>query len=81
MPGPTAQKNQPLQSAAVGDLGLGDALNQQLQDALEESKKKMLSKGVMATPNLTGLNGLGGSMAVQQLYGQDMKGVGSMSLG
>jgi len=37
----TSAKNTPL-SAAVSDLGLGDALSQQLQDETEEQKRRRL---------------------------------------
>lgn len=53
----------PIMSAAVSDLGLGDALEQQVDDATAEKKKKLLkmAQGVQAD---TG--GLG--LAVQTLF-------------
>jgi hypothetical protein len=80
-PGFISQKNQPLQSQAAGDLGLGDVLNQQVQDMLEERRKKLLAGGAAQQPNAQGLNGTTNSMAAMALLGQGMGAVGSMSLG
>lgn len=42
-PGPTSQKNLAI-SPAASDLGLGDSLQQQLQDQLAERRKIQASK-------------------------------------
>lgn len=50
-PGPTAQKNLAL-SPAASDLGLGDSLQQQLQDQLAQRKKTLaLQSGVVPGAN------------------------------
>lgn len=61
----TSAKNTPLGPAAQ-DLGLGDMLNQQLQDQEEERKKKLLAQAQQASRGLgNNMNGL----AAQSLLG------------
>lgn len=55
-------------SQAATDLGLGDALVQQMQDQDEERKKKLLQQGT--TPSTLGVNGDMQSPAAQALLGQ-----------
>lgn len=51
-------------SPAASDLGLGDALTQQLQDAEDERKKRLAAQ---KTPLDTGLSQMG--LAAQSLFG------------
>lgn len=66
MPGPTSAKNSVL-AGATTDLGLGDALSQQLQDNLDEQRKLRNGKPTGLNPNSSGL-----TPAVQSLLGTQM---------
>ena len=59
----TSMKNT-MQSSAVSDLGLGDQLHQQLEDSLDEQKKKKLMSATQG-----GYMSMG-SPAAMSLFGQ-----------
>lgn len=68
-PGNTSLKNSPL-SPAAQSLGLGDQLQTQLQDTLdEEKKKKLAAKGPDAASSALNPNTSGISAAVASLLG------------
>jgi hypothetical protein len=63
----TSTKNINLSSAGI-DLGLGDQLQQQVEDAEAERKKKLMGTGKQGLPNLFGDNAL--APAAMMLFGK-----------